>query len=230
MVKGRQGQRVRLYVRGTILGYKRSKSNQYENTSLLQIEGVNTKEEVGWYAGKRIAYVYKAKTKSSGTTIRCIWGKVTRPHGNSGVVRAKFRSNLPPTSMVNHAPTAVAPSIDPFIALLLQSYAIFISDVLSVDFGGAGKEGSHANGGSSASFEIPAGPIQGEIAAQSSLKGIWLAGIGPRSWRIFRFPDKGLRLATFSGSANHRSIPFSRRNAGESRRDVRATLSSSTCE
>uniref|UniRef100_A0A0D9WJJ0 Ribosomal protein L35Ae n=1 Tax=Leersia perrieri TaxID=77586 RepID=A0A0D9WJJ0_9ORYZ len=99
MVKGRQGQRVRLYVRGTILGYKRSKSNQYENTSLLQIEGVNTKEEVGWYAGKRIAYVYKAKTKSSGTTIRCIWGKVTRPHGNSGVVRAKFRSNLPPTSM-----------------------------------------------------------------------------------------------------------------------------------
>uniref|UniRef100_A0A0E0L5I5 Fe2OG dioxygenase domain-containing protein n=2 Tax=Oryza punctata TaxID=4537 RepID=A0A0E0L5I5_ORYPU len=98
-MKGRQGQRVRLYVRGTILGYKRSKSNQYENTSLLQIEGVNTKEEVGWYAGKRIAYVYKAKTKSSDSTIRCIWGKVTRPHGNSGVVRAKFRSNLPPTSM-----------------------------------------------------------------------------------------------------------------------------------
>ncbi|KAI9153557.1 hypothetical protein LWI28_013028 [Acer negundo] len=45
MVKGRQGERVRLYVRGTILGYKRSKSNQYPNTSLIQIEGVNTKEE-----------------------------------------------------------------------------------------------------------------------------------------------------------------------------------------
>ncbi|EEC74134.1 hypothetical protein OsI_09204 [Oryza sativa Indica Group] len=99
MVKGRTGQRVRLYVRGTILGYKRSKSNQYENTSLVQIEGVNTKEEVAWYCGKRMAYVYKAKTKSGGTNYRCIWGKVTRPHGNSGVVRAKFKSNLPPASM-----------------------------------------------------------------------------------------------------------------------------------
>ncbi|ONM21599.1 60S ribosomal protein L35a-2 [Zea mays] len=103
MVKGRTGQRVRLYVRGTILGYKRSKSNQYETTSLIQIEGVNTKEDVAWYAGKRMAYIYKAKTKSSETRYRCIWGKVTRPHGNSGVVRAKFKSNLPPESMCRGA-------------------------------------------------------------------------------------------------------------------------------
>uniref|UniRef100_A0A6N2NEJ0 Ribosomal protein L35Ae n=1 Tax=Salix viminalis TaxID=40686 RepID=A0A6N2NEJ0_SALVM len=99
MVKGRQGERVRLYVRGTILGYKRSKSNQYPNTSLVQVEGVNTKEEVAWYAGKRMAYIYKAKVKQNGSHYRCIWGKVTRPHGNSGVVRAKFKSNLPPKSM-----------------------------------------------------------------------------------------------------------------------------------
>lgn len=78
----------------------RSKSNQYPNTSLLQIEGVNTKEEVAWYAGKRLAYIYKAKVKKNGSHYRCIWGKVTRPHGNSGIVRAKFKSNLPPKSMV----------------------------------------------------------------------------------------------------------------------------------
>lgn len=115
-------------MRGTILGYKRymflifvtlkccvrcfgliltllhcfcrSKSNQYPNTSLVQIEGVNTKEEVAWYAGKRLAYIYKAKVKKNGTHYRCLWGKVTRPHGNSGIVRAKFTSNLPPKSMV----------------------------------------------------------------------------------------------------------------------------------
>ncbi|KAL5096288.1 hypothetical protein RYX36_000615 [Vicia faba] len=72
MVKGRQGERAR------------SKSNKYPNTSLVQFEGVNTKEEVAWYAGKRLAYIYKAKVKKNGTHYRCLWGKVTRPHENSG--------------------------------------------------------------------------------------------------------------------------------------------------
>ncbi|XP_022139236.1 60S ribosomal protein L35a-1-like [Momordica charantia] len=100
MVKGREGERVGLYIRGTIPGYKRSKSNQYPNTSLLQIKGVNSKDEVSWYQGKRLAYIYKAKVKKNGTHYRCIWGKVAGPHGNSGIVRAKFMSNLPPKSML----------------------------------------------------------------------------------------------------------------------------------
>jgi len=88
----------------------RSKSNQYPNTSLVQIEGVNTQEEVNWYKGKRMAYIYKAKTKKNGSHYRCIWGKVTRPHGNSGVVRAKFTSNLPPKSMGSRVRVFMYPS------------------------------------------------------------------------------------------------------------------------
>ncbi|KAK8479233.1 hypothetical protein V6N11_030997 [Hibiscus sabdariffa] len=107
MVKGRQGERVR----GTILGYKRSKSNQYPNTSLVQIEGVNTKEEIAWYAGKRMAYIYKAKVKKNGSYYRCVWGKVTRPHGNSGVVRAKFKTNLPPNLWEIESESSCTPAI-----------------------------------------------------------------------------------------------------------------------
>ncbi|GJR20682.1 60S ribosomal protein L35a-1 [Tanacetum coccineum] len=110
MVKGRQGERCRLYTRGTILGYKRSKSNQYPNTSLVQIENVNTKDEVSWYQGKKMAYVYKAKVKKNGSHYRCIWGKVTRPHGNTGIVRAKFTSNLPPKSMGSRVRVFMYPS------------------------------------------------------------------------------------------------------------------------
>lgn len=70
------GERVRLYVRGSIMGYKRSKANQHSHTSLIKIDGVETKEECEFYLGKRIAFIYKAKTLKKGTFYRCIWGKV----------------------------------------------------------------------------------------------------------------------------------------------------------
>ncbi|PCH36267.1 ribosomal protein L35Ae [Wolfiporia cocos MD-104 SS10] len=87
---------TRLFCKGRVLGHKRAKRNTRPNTSLLQIEGVATKEDAQFYLGKRVAYVYKAKRVIQGTKLRVIWGRVTRPHGNSGVVKSKFRSNLPP--------------------------------------------------------------------------------------------------------------------------------------
>merc|ERR1712167_6969 len=92
-------ERVRLYVKGLVLGFKRSKSDQHGHTSLIQLQDVNSKDEVDFYLGKKLAYIYKAKTKKMGTQYRCIWGKVNRAHGNSGVVRAKFRKNLPSKAM-----------------------------------------------------------------------------------------------------------------------------------
>lgn len=84
-----------MYVKGKHLSYQRSKSVNNPNVSLVQIEGVANPEEAKFYLGKRVAYVYRCSKEVRGTKIRVIWGKITRTHGNSGVVRAKFRSNLP---------------------------------------------------------------------------------------------------------------------------------------
>ena len=104
------GETVRLYVKGQILGYKRSKANQQNHTALIKIDGVVTKKESDFYLGKRIAFIYKAKTQKQGTFFRCIWGKVMRPHGNTGTVKAKFRSNLPPISLGGSVRVMMYPS------------------------------------------------------------------------------------------------------------------------
>mmetsp|Transcript_66094 Transcript_66094/g.204565 ORF Transcript_66094/g.204565 Transcript_66094/m.204565 type:complete len:124 (+) Transcript_66094:87-458(+) len=91
----KRSQPTRLYCRGVILGPKRSKSNVYPNCTLIKIEGVKTRADTAFYCGKRIAYIYKAKTEKRNTKYRVMWGKIRRPHGNSGVVRAKFRKNIP---------------------------------------------------------------------------------------------------------------------------------------
>ncbi|TKA81128.1 60S ribosomal protein L33-B [Friedmanniomyces simplex] len=98
MASSTTGTGHRLYVKGRHLSYQRGKRNTNPDTSLIKIEGVDDPKAATFYLGKKVAYVYRGKREIRGTKIRVIWGKVTRPHGNSGLVRAQFKHNLPPKS------------------------------------------------------------------------------------------------------------------------------------
>ena len=95
---------VKLHVRGMHLGFKRNRRNQHVQQSRIQIEGVKDKKDTQFYMGKRIAYIYKAskaKKVADGKTskYRVMWGRIIAAHGDNGIVRAKFRKNLPPNSI-----------------------------------------------------------------------------------------------------------------------------------
>ena len=93
------GQPTRLYVKGVHLGFKRGLRTQMNHTSLIKIQGLDSKDDVDFYLGKRIAYITKGNTKKNGTSFRVTWGKVMKAHGSNGVVKAKFQTPLPPKSI-----------------------------------------------------------------------------------------------------------------------------------
>merc|ERR1711907_597519 len=74
----------RLYVKGVVAGYRRALTNQKSHTSLIKIQGVEDSEDLKFYLGKKIMYMYRAKTVKDDTR---------------GVARCKFTKNLPPSSL-----------------------------------------------------------------------------------------------------------------------------------
>jgi large subunit ribosomal protein L35Ae len=101
----------------------RNLRKQRPQTSLIKIEGVQTRLDAAQYLGKRVAYIYKAlKTKprtakrnfegplGGATKYRVIWGRIARTHGNGGTVRARFRTNIPPKAFGAHVRVMLYPS------------------------------------------------------------------------------------------------------------------------
>ncbi|MEN2495517.1 MAG: hypothetical protein MHMPM18_000133 [Marteilia pararefringens] len=82
---------ARLYVKAHFLGYRRGMHHQYPNFSLLQIDSVHNAKDANYYVGKTTYCALKTK-KGKKDIVK---GKIVRIHGKSGVVMAKFESNLP---------------------------------------------------------------------------------------------------------------------------------------
>jgi large subunit ribosomal protein L35Ae len=90
----------KLHIDGAILGYQRGLRTQNNSVSLIKIKGVDSKEETTFYLGKKVAFITKALVPDkTGNKFRVNWGKVCRAHGSNGVVRCRFRRNLPPQSI-----------------------------------------------------------------------------------------------------------------------------------
>merc|ERR1711966_390631 len=66
----------RLYVKGVVAGFRRALTNQRSHTSLIKIQGVEDSNDVKFYLGKKIMYMYRAKTIKDDTRFRVVWGRV----------------------------------------------------------------------------------------------------------------------------------------------------------
>lgn len=77
-----------MYARqAVILGYRRGPNDQNPNQVLLRIEGVYTFRDASRFIGTKLVY-----RDRYGNVYR---GKIIKPHGRKGVVRAVFEPNLP---------------------------------------------------------------------------------------------------------------------------------------
>lgn len=81
-------------LRGVVTSYRRGKNLQHPNQVLLLFDGISTRSEAATLVGRKVKWVSEVGKE--------VLGKVLGAHGNSGVVRAKFRTNLPGQAIGTH--------------------------------------------------------------------------------------------------------------------------------
>jgi large subunit ribosomal protein L35Ae len=72
---------------GLITGYRRGGNRQINTHMLLKFEGYNSDKAAAQLIGKTVVWLSPAGKR--------LKGKILRPHGRNGVVRAKFEHGLP---------------------------------------------------------------------------------------------------------------------------------------
>ncbi len=72
---------------GTIMNYRRGLGTQRTNQYIVQVEGVEEKSKADSLSGRKVVW----KTTSG----KEIVGKISKAHGNSGAVLARFNQGLP---------------------------------------------------------------------------------------------------------------------------------------
>ena len=73
--------------KGVVTSYRRGKHLQHPNQVLLKFDDIETRSEAAVLVSKKVMWVSPEGKE--------FLGKILGPHGNSGAVRAKFRTNLP---------------------------------------------------------------------------------------------------------------------------------------
>ena len=74
-------------MKGRLSNYRRGVHTEYTNQYVVEVEGVRDRPSAGGIIGKRV--VWKTQTGKE------IVGKVSKAHGNSGAVLARFEKGLP---------------------------------------------------------------------------------------------------------------------------------------
>lgn len=76
---------------GTIVHFRGSRRVKRSNQMIVQVNGVNNKDEASKFVGKKVVW----KT-SAGKQLN---GQITAVHGNSGALRVRFDTGMPGQSI-----------------------------------------------------------------------------------------------------------------------------------